>query len=305
MSLFHRRPAVEGGPTGVPGLTELAASMRLQPVAPERLFDGRLEDRIHETARILYGEPRSLTEFTHVVVGGTTYSDTYRGTVDGHTVTVANAWTEIESDPRYHIGLKGSAVCAVELPTMLSITGIEFRGKYAALVGKEASTGNAEFDARYRVVGDPSQASDVVTPDVQQRVMVRNDWVFIAERYLFGCISLPDFRTADEVAQRVRDVMAVVAAFPTSIVPAQVDHSNDDLLARISQLHSVDEALALLQQLTPDDRERLARSDTPLAAFADVETPDEAMARLRTLDEQQKVQLFAMFMKVKDNQRRS
>jgi hypothetical protein len=305
VSLFRRRPKVEGGPTGVPGLAELAASWKLQPAAPERLFDGHLEDRINETSRILYGEPRTLTEFTNVVVGSTTYSDAYRGTVDGHTVTVANAWTEIESDPRVYIGLKGSAVCAVELPTMLPITGIEFRGRYAALVGKETPTGNAEFDASYRVVGVPLQVPDVITPDVQQRVMVHDDWVFIAERYLFGCVSLPEFHTADEVAQRVRDVLAVVAAFPASIVPAKVDHSYDDLLARISQLHSVDEALVFLQQLSPDERARLAHSDTPLAAFADVQTPEEAMTRLHTLDETQKLQVLAMFMKVKDERGRS
>jgi len=59
-----------------------------------------------------------------------------------------------------------------------------------------------------------------------------------------------------------------------------------------------------LQQLTPEDRERLAKSNTPLAAFADVQTPAEAMARLKTLDQAQQAQVFAMFMKVKDQERR-
>ncbi|HXY91601.1 MAG TPA: hypothetical protein VEP49_03925 [Acidimicrobiia bacterium] len=305
MSLFRRHPEVRGGPTGVPGLPELAASLGLQPAAPEHPFDGHLEDQVHQASRIMYGEPHSVTTFSHVVVGGTTYSDVYRGTVDGHTVIVANAWTEIESDPRVYIGLKGSAVCAVELPTMLPIAGIEPRGKFEVLRVVEAPTGNPDFDARYRVGAMSVGTLDVVTPAVQQRVMVRDDWVFLAERYLLGCVSLPDFRTADEVSQRVRDVLAVVAAFPASVVPTTVDHSFDDLLGRVSQLHSVEDALAFLQQLTPDDRERLARSDTPLAAFADVQTPDEAMARLRTLDEQQKLQLFAMFSKAKDERGRS
>lgn len=34
-------------------------------------------------------------------------------------------------------------------------------------------------------------------------------------------------------------------------------------------------------QLTPDERDRLARSDSPLAALADVRTPQEAMAGSR------------------------
>ena len=65
----------------------------------------------------------------------------------------------------------------------------------------------------------------------------------------------------------------------------------------------MDQGLALLQQLTPDERERLARSDSPLAALADVRTPQEAMARFKTLDPQRKMQLMAMFMKVRDSQR--
>ena len=44
--------------------------------------------------------------------------------------------------------------------------------------------------------------------------------------------------------------------------------------------------------------ERLARSDTPLAAFADVRTPEEAMARFGSLPESQRMQLLAMFMRV-------
>ena len=305
MSFFRRRPVVRGGPTGVPGLAELATRWGLQPATPERPFDGHLEDRVHETTRVLYGEPRSVTTFTHVVVGGTTFSDVYRGTVDGRPVTVANAWTEIERDPRDYIGLKGSAVCAIELPTILPLTGIEPRSRFAVFPGAETPTGNAEFDALYRVVGPPVDLPDVVSVGVQQRVMTRNDWVFVGERYLFACISVPEFRTADEVEQRVRDALAVVAAFPTAAVPTKaIDHSFDDLIARISELHSVEDALAFLQQLTPEDRDRLARSDTPLAAFADVRTPEEAMARLGTLDESRKLQLLTMFMKVKDERHR-
>ena len=68
--------------------------------------------------------------------------------------------------------------------------------------------------------------------------------------------------------------------------------------ARISRLEDVDDAIAFLQDLTPAHRERLGRSDTPLAAFADVQTPEEAMARFRSLPESQRVQLLAMFMRV-------
>jgi hypothetical protein len=54
----------------------------------------------------------------------------------------------------------------------------------------------------------------------------------------------------------------------------------------------------VLQDLTPDERERLARSGTPLAAFADVRTPEEALARFGALPEAQRMQVLAMCSRV-------
>ena len=66
---------------------------------------------------------------------------------------------------------------------------------------------------------------------------------------------------------------------------------------------AVQEAMGMLQQLTPADRHQLAKSGTPLAAFGDVRSPQEARARFITLDQPRKMQLLAMFMQVKDSQR--
>jgi hypothetical protein len=62
------------------------------------------------------------------------------------------------------------------------------------------------------------------------------------------------------VTQRIGEVLAIVAAIPTSVLPDHVDHSADDLLARISQ----------------------------------------AMARFHALDPERKMQLITMFMRVRD-----
>ena len=98
-------------------------------------------------------------------------------------------------------------------------------------------------------------------------------------------------------------VLAIVAAIPASVVPDHVDHAEDDVIARIDKLTSLEDAMALLQQLTPADRERLAKSDTPLSAFADVKTPQEAMARFKDLDQGRKMQLMATFMRIRESSR--
>ena len=93
------------------------------------------------------------------------------------------------------------------------------------------------------------------------------------------------------------EVLGIIAAVPASIAPAQIDHSVDDLLVRIARIDDVDDALAFLQQLSDADRQRLAASPTPLAKFADVRTPDEAIARLMSLPDMERLQVLGMFEK--------
>jgi hypothetical protein len=114
---------------------------------------------------------------------------------------------------------------------------------------------------------------------------------------LLACIGREAFEAGDELIDRVHEVIGVVTAFPASVAPAQVDHSVDDLLVRIGELDSVEDAIAFLGTLTPEDRQRLAQSPTPLAKFADVRTPDEITARFMELDVNSRLQVLAMFEK--------
>ena len=162
-----------------------------------------------------------------------------------------------------------------------------------------AETGNPAFDDRFRVnAGGAEFARQILTPDVQQRIMMREDWVFWLGENLFACVAKGKFRGMEEVSTRVSEVLGIVTAIPGTVMPSQVNYSADDLAARISRLDDVNDAIAFLQDLTPDERERLARSDTPLAAFADVQTPEEAVARFGSLPEAQRMQLLAMFSRV-------
>ena len=163
-------------------------------------------------------------------------------------------------------------------------------------------TGNAAFDERFLVCPVPTLQQTAFSDDLLARIMVHDDWAFRGERYLLGCLSSSPFRSTNEVTQRIDEVMQVVAAFPAAMQPAHVDHSEDDLIARIGKLKSIEDTMAFLQQVTPEDRARLAKSDTPLAAFADVRTPQEAQARFVSLDQASQMQVMAMFMKVKDDQ---
>jgi hypothetical protein len=299
MPLFGRRrpapgPAVPPGPSG---LADQAAAQGWQPVAGPP-FHHHVVDGVHDITRAMYGAPRPMD--SERMVGGTTFSDAIRTSIDGRTVIVANSNTYI--DPalfqagRLHPDV---AVCAVELATIVPGVIVQpDRIPQIRHLGR-TQTGNPAFDDHFRVSAiDTGFIRQILTPDVQQRIMMRDDWVFWLGEYLFACVAKGKFRSLDEVSSRVTEVLDIVTAIPVMVMPSQVDHSADDLVARISRLDDVNDAIAFLQDLTPDERERLARSDTPLAAFADVRTPEEAIARFGSLPEAQRMQVLAMFTRV-------
>ena len=129
--------------------------------------------------------------------------------------------------------------------------------------------------------------------------MAHDDWAFAGHESWLACVRRGPFQSADDVRRRLEELTATVDAFPASVVPAQIDRSADDLLARVQRLSSPEEVIGFLQQVSPDDRQRLAQSNTPLAAFADVTTWEQVMSRLQTLDVPQRMQLLAMFKRAK------
>lgn len=296
MGFFRRFTEGLGHSEPIAGMAEGAAAWGWQPVDGVP-FSSSVTDQVRGIGRTLHGAFRNTTGLPSSAVPRVTYHDAYRGTVGGRTVTVANAWQPVEAVVAGGAHVEGCGVVGVELSTLLLLAGIEPRRGHKGIPGPEMPTGNPSFDAAYRVVAIGPWAEGVVTPDMQQRIAARDDWAFIADEATFVAICGEPFTTADEVSARVGEVVGIVAALPEDVEPAEIDHSVDDLLMRIAKIDTVDDALAFLQQLSDADRQRLAASPTPLAKFADVRTPDEAMARLMALPELERLQVLAMFAK--------
>lgn len=300
MGFFRRFKEGLGHSTPIAGMAEAAASWGWKPVEGDPLDSG-LTSLVHRVARTLHGafaKQLSGMGSADAGFGKTLYHDAYTGTVGGRAVTVANAWIPIEAVVAGGKHLEGSSIVAVELTTILPILSIEPRDKmHEAFPGRELSSGNAAFDEAYRVLGIERLAEAILTPDFQQRIAARKDWAFVAQDTTFVSICAEPFATADEVSERASAIVGIVAAIPADVAPSQVDHSVDDLLVRVARIDNVDDAIAFLQQLSDADRQRLAASPTPLAKFADVRTPDEAMARLMELPEIERLSVLAMFQK--------
>jgi hypothetical protein len=286
----------------VAGLDAWAAAQGWQP-APARPFDGHLEGTVEEVTLAMYGLPRGSVAHQTATIGETHFGDAYRGEVDGRVVTVANAFTYTQSVQTKLNGYTATvSVIAVELPMVLPVVVVQPRSMPMLVKHADVATGDPAFDDCFVVGGLAIGGVEktIFSDEVRARIMARDDWCFVPNEYLFGCVTKGACKSVDDVRARVDAVVGIVDAIPESVMPKRVDRSFDDLLARIAKIDTVDDALALLQSLTPDERDRLAKSDTPLAAFADVRTPDEAMARLQSLPPNQVMQVMAMFERVDD-----
>ena len=300
MSLFRRHTAMGPLPR-IAGIEQLAAARGGTP-AGEQPFDEDLDRVIHRVSRVMYDAPPVEPSAVSTAYAPSHYADAWRFDVDGRAVIVANAWTPIRgtfstiAHQRY-----GTAICAVEIPTVLLIPAIEpKRFRRSAHAMRPAATGDAAFDAMFRVTGTAADIGRVLSSEVRQRMMVRDDWAFVADKYLLCCIGLGEFVTAQHVLTRVDEVLGIVAAIPADAMPATVDHSVDDLVARFSGIASLEDGMAVLASLSDEDRCHLAQSTSPLADLADVRTPQEAVARLMAMDTGRRAQLLAMFMRVED-----
>jgi hypothetical protein len=302
MGLFgrHRGASTPAAPAEESRFAPDARALGWEPI-DDSMFKSDLYTAVFESARVLYGQAPEDTTFTDMPSGRTIYHDVFRTSVDSRRVVVANGSQNIV--PHLFGGAKEVrtfSVCVVELPSLYAVAAMQPRGlPHRGHLMREYETGNAEFDHAYRVyvapLGEPG-----ITPEMQRLVMAHDDWAFRSVEGWLTCVGKDRYDFVDDMRERIDEVLAIVAAIPSSALASKVDHSSDDLIARMNRLDSVDDVIDFLQHLTPDDRERLAKSPTPLADFADVQTPEEAMERFQSLPQQKQIELLTMFSRVED-----
>lgn len=296
MRFFKRRVPSSAD---VAGLPELAASRGWQAIEGQP-FEQSLVDQVWHLTWSLYDQREPLPmggAGTVGVVRRPLFRDAYAGELQGRRIVVTNHATNVGAIKLNE--WKAVAVCAVELGTLFPVimikpSALPFHGKLPTV-----PSGDPEFDERFNLVMAPLvDPQTVLDAQVRQRIMADDDWAFLGHDTWLVCVRRGPFKTAADVTRLLDEVFGIVHALPASIVPAQIDRSVDDLAARIDKISSVEDAFAFLQQLTPEDRARLANSNTPLAPFADVTTPEDAMARLQSLDTPQRLQLLGMFERI-------
>jgi hypothetical protein len=283
----------------VPGLALNAAARGWQPLGPTP-FDEHVVRPIHEITRTAYGAPRAADQ-VQIGVGATEFSDAYRCQADGRVLTVANARTFI-TPGLFQAGrpTPAMAICTVELSTMMPAGYAQPRHTTNLMTVQRVRTGNPEFDSRFHVAALPGSLLHDLTPGMVQRMLAHDDWYFWTGRDTFGCASKGKYQSPEDVDRRIAEVTGILDAAGGTVPSATpADHSVDDVVARFAGLGDVQDAIPVLMSLTDDERSRLARSGTPLAAFADVRSLPEAYARFQALGPQDRMKLVTIFAKVR------
>jgi hypothetical protein len=301
MPLFRRRVPT-GAITAADGIDGAAidadaARLGWAPIPPP-VYEGGRRDRYWEASRVLHGT--SAQQGKGPRQAPTNFHQAYRTVVDGREVVVANGSTHVTESlwgdrPSDFVG---TSICVAELAGFMSLAVAQPRGLHPVATIKWTPTGDAAFDAVFRVAEAPALGPSVLTPEVRRLMLAHDDWLFLADEHRLGCVGFLPFLSVADMQIRIAEVLAIVAAFPPGAMPAVVDHSQDGLVARIARLTSVEDALAFLQALSSSERAELAASNTPLAAFADVTTPEQAMARFESLPNAQRLAVLTMFQRV-------
>lgn len=255
MPFFHHKSG-QGEPSGtgrqdyrkvVPGVAEYAASQGWRPLG-DSPFDGFLADFTHEATRVMYGAPRGqVYGSTSIRAAGTVYRDAYGGAAGGRAFSVANAWTSIGE-------LRPVAVCVAELPVIVPLTWVQPRRFAAVMITRPIPAGDAAFAERFVVHGqDPAFAQALLTAEVRELMMARDDWIFVLERVRLACLAREAYASAEDVRLRLAQVQAVLAAIPPSVVPPAAEQA-PGLLENLREAASPEDAKARLAAMTGDQR---------------------------------------------------
>ena len=217
MRLFKRRLPTSAPSVEVAGLEQVAATRGWRAVERPSL-GSTLDDRIFVANFSLYDrrKPLSSNDPAEVRIGH--YRNSYEGEVDGRRLAVANHSTNVAQLRIYE--WKAVSVCAWQLGTLCPVVVIQPRSlpRVVAHV-PETQTGNPEFDARFVTFGLPGIGPGILTGDVQQRIMARDDWLFLGDDDWFVCVGRDPFHDADAVTRRLDEVLDIVHAMPRRSCP--------------------------------------------------------------------------------------
>ena len=264
-----RIQALPGGADPIPGVAELASSKGWTGPTTDPQFDNQATDYTHEMSRNLWGYSRAqTTDTSYAISPDNTYTNIFHGQLDGRAFTIGNTRINVKKS-HFSPGVKGDttgSVCTVKLPITLPplFVNLKHCAPFTGFLMKHVDLESEQFNRTFSVATmNPKYAVDVITPQVMEILLTRDDWVFAYELDTLICVCASGLHTAEDFSERA-DAMAKLV----SLIPHFV--ADDDALKMPTlpdgtvlgpHMSKADQqkAYATIMAMSPEEREAFAR----------------------------------------------
>ena len=247
--------AQPGGTDPIDGMAELAASRGWTGPTTDPTFDNEVTEYTHEMLRNLWGYSRQIErggDSGISIDSQNRFTNVFHGTVDGRAFTIANTRLNVS---RYGtIGLERDAdawasVCAMKMPMVLPPLYVNLHKcpPYRGLFLKHSDFESEQFNRRFNVESvNPKLASDVITPQVMELLLTRDDWAFSYQMGTLICLCANGLHSAADYQQRVEVMTKLISLLPEFV-------ADDDAL----KMPTLPDGTVLNPNMGEEDRDKV------------------------------------------------
>jgi hypothetical protein len=251
--IAHDR-AQPGGTDPIDGMAALAAAQGWTGPSTDPQLDNEQTTYTHEMLRNLWGYPRRLEQGSSgfSIDPKNIFTNVFHGTCDSRPFTIAN--TRLNVGRYGTVGLERDAdrwasVCVMRLPMTLPplYVNLHHHDAYRGLMLKHSDFESEQFNRTFDVESvNPKLASDVITPQVMELLLTRDDWVLAYQMDSLICLCANGLHSADDYDQRVKAVAQLIGLLPEFV-------ADDDAL----KLPTLPDGTVLSPSMSKDEREQV------------------------------------------------
>ena len=192
-------------------MAELAASRGWTGPSTDPQINNQVTEYTHEMLRNLWGHSRQTESGSSgtAIDPQNRFTNVFHGIDDGRVFTIANTRLNVS---RYGtVGLERDAdawasVCAMHMPMTLPPLYVNLHKcrPYRGLFLKHSDFESEQFNRTFNVESvNPKLASDVITPQVMELLLTRDDWAFAYQMDTLICLCANGLHSAADYEARV------------------------------------------------------------------------------------------------------
>jgi hypothetical protein len=246
--------AEPGGTDPISGMAELAASKGWSGPSTDPQINNQVTEYTHEMLRNLWGHSRQTESGSSSISidPQNRFSNVFHGIIDGRVFTIANTRLNVSRYGTFgpEHGADGwASVCAMHMPMTLPPLYVNLHKcrPYRGLMLKHSDFESEQFNRTFNVDSvNLKLASDVITPQVMEILLTRDDWAFAYQMDTLICLCANGLHSAADYQARVDAVSKLIDLLPGFV-------AEDDAL----KMPTMPDGTVLSPSMSDEDREKV------------------------------------------------